>query len=824
MASSTYHDRVKAIFGEALDCQSGEAREAFLRSACGADRPLRAAVDQLLAAASEGETFLEDDPIQRLGAADLDASTIGEADDGPGTVIHRYRLIRKIGEGGFGAVYLAEQREPVVREVALKIVKPGMDSRQVIARFEAERQALARMDHPHIAKVFDGGTTPSGRPYFVMEFVDGAPLTTFCVKRKLDLQQSLELFRQVCSAVQHAHQKGIIHRDIKPSNVLVGLVDGRPAPKVIDFGIAKAIEQPLTDRTLITQALQLLGTPAYMSPEQAGLKSTGADDERPDIDTRSDIYGLGVLLYELITGRPPFDSRQLLSAGLDEMRRIIREVDPPRPSTVAIQAPGDSSSPVSGDRSRRPLVSRELDWIVMKALEKDRSRRYESADALAGDVERFLAGEAVTAGPPSAAYRFQKYAQRHRTQLISAVLAALALLAGTAVSVRQAVVANQARRDEAAQRAKAERQAALAVDRANQVEEVLEFFQEKILSAPKPAGRRWRGLGADTTIREAIEAAEPILAETFKDRPLVEASIRFAIGDTYHHMGAPRKAMGQVRRALELRREHLGPEHPLSIQALGLLAVTLHNDGQLMEAIQAREEYLRLRERTLGPNDPLTLEAKHSVAWQCMAAGLRDRAVQLNEETLATCRKVFGPDHRRTLFAMQDLADVYGATERVDRAIPLQLESLSAWRRIAGPEDWETIFAQIGLAKFYALAGRHEEALALREESLALCRKHSGDTRGYTSQALHELAASYTRAGRFAEAVDLYRERVERFRLQLGAEDAETLNAMDLLAAAYGRAGQHAKEAELRAELKSLREEIAALDAPPPPGTPPPAE
>jgi eukaryotic-like serine/threonine-protein kinase len=430
-------NKAKSIFLAALEDHTPEQWPAFLQQACAGDAPLRAEVEKLLRARSELGSFHES-PAQGLpspfaeeglGVRGLAATMDDPISERPGTVIGPYKLLEQIGEGGFGVVFMAEQTQPVRRKVALKILKPGMDTRQVVARFEAERQALAIMDHPNIAKVLDGGQTASGRPYFVMDLVKGLPITDYCDQAQLTTRERLELFVQVCQAVQHAHQKGVIHRDLKPSNVLVMVNDTVPVVKVIDFGVAKALGQELTDKTLFTGFAQMVGTPLYMSPEQAGQSGV-------DVDTRSDIYSLGVVLYELLTGTTPFEKERLKEVGYDELRRIIREEEPPRPST-RISTLGQAATTVSTQRKSDPkrlsqLFRGELDWIVMKCLEKDRNRRYETASALAADVQCYFHDEPVLACPPSAWYRLRKYARRKKTALAIAacVLVALAGIGG----------------------------------------------------------------------------------------------------------------------------------------------------------------------------------------------------------------------------------------------------------------------------------------------------------------------------------------------------------------------------------------------------------
>jgi WD40 repeat protein/serine/threonine protein kinase len=445
------------IFSAALELKTLEDREKYIAQACGDDAMLRERIKSLLRSASAADRFIER-PARDFGAALTVDRPLSE---GPGTVIGPYKLLQQIGEGGMGVVFMAEQSQPVRRTVALKIIKPGMDSRQVVARFEAERQALALMDHPNIAKVLDAGTTEAGRPFFVMEMVKGVPMTKYCDDKRLTLPERLELFIPVCQAVQHAHQKGIIHRDLKPSNVMIALYDGHPVPKVIDFGVAKATGPKLTGQTLFTEYGAVLGTLEYMSPEQAELNQL-------DIDTRSDIYSLGVLLYELLTGSTPLDRNRLKKTALDEVLRCIREEEPPKPSTRISTV--EQLPTVAAQRGLEPsqltsAVRGELDWIVMKALDKDRNRRYETANSLLLDIERYLADETVQACPPSAMYRFRKFARRNRAAVATASIVLVTLVGGVAASTWQAVRATRAERaaivnaERARESAEAERKA-----------------------------------------------------------------------------------------------------------------------------------------------------------------------------------------------------------------------------------------------------------------------------------------------------------------------------------------------------------------------------
>ncbi len=532
------NERVERIFNQAVEIESPSHRDAFLQGACGEDAELRRRVEQLIHAHEAAGGFLK----VKTGAEAQTVVSQTPLTEGPGTVIGRYKLLQQIGEGGMGVVYMAEQEEPVRRKVALKVIKLGMDTRQVVARFEAERQALALMDHPNIAKVLDAGATESGRPYFVMELVRGVPITEYCDKNHLGARERLELFLPVCHAIQHAHQKGVIHRDIKPSNVLVTLHDSQPVPMVIDFGVAKATNQKLTEKTLFTQFAAMIGTPAYMSPEQAELSGL-------DIDTRSDIYSLGVLLYELLTGKTPFDAQELVKAGLDELRRTIREVEPVKPSTRLTQElvaadvrrlkskteiPDSKAEEDTRASSHRLLQVKEtiallrgdLDWIVMKCLEKDRTRRYETANGLAMDLKRHLDNEPVVARPPSAAYRFQKLVRRNKLAFAAAAAIASVLVLGVVVSTWQAIRATRAQREQTRLRQKAENARAGEVAQRQRAE-----------------GEKQRAEAGELAARQNLYAADMSVAQ----QSLAENNRSRALESLRHHIpksGGPRDLRG----------------------------------------------------------------------------------------------------------------------------------------------------------------------------------------------------------------------------------------------------------------------------------------
>jgi serine/threonine protein kinase/tetratricopeptide (TPR) repeat protein len=759
----------ESIFVTALEMSTPSARAAYLESACGGDAALRRRVEALLKAHEQSGDLL-DPQANLLGPVGVD--TLESARDEPtpppgerpGTRVGPYTLLQQIGQGGMGVVFMAEQEVPVRRKVALKVIKPGMDSAQVIARFEAERQALALMDHNHIAKVLDAGTTESGRPYFVMELVHGVPITEYCDRNQLALKERLALFVPVCRAIQHAHHKGIIHRDIKPTNVLVTVQDDEAVPKIIDFGVAKAIDRRLTERTLFTHMGLILGTPEYMSPEQAELDAT-------DIDTRADIYSLGVLLYELLTGTTPLTRDRVRRSAFDELLRLIREEEPPKPSTRLAES-RVSLSWISSRRSVEPAtlsqqVRGELDWIVMKALEKDRTRRYETASSLAQDIERYLRDEPVEACPPSAGYRLRKLARKHRAALGVAVTFIALLATGAGVSIWQALEARAAARAAVtAQRGEAEQR--------KQAEAVLGFVQDHVFAAARPVGRPG-GLGPDVKLREALDAALPVVERSFVDQPLVEARLRVTLGMSYGFLGEDKTAVQQYLRARTIFTDQLGPDHPDTLVSMHNLANAYAALGDESQAYELRQETLARRTYKLGTEHVDTLRSRLTMARSYAILDRPKEALELDQQTVALMKSKLGPEHPETLQAQDNLAHDYRDLRRFDDAVELLKETLASQKRTLGRDHLETLSGMIRLANAYNDVGQHAEAVNLREEALVLQKLKLPADHPDLLTSMYSLANSYGFLERYSEALNLHKETLERRKAKFGPDHPSVL-------------------------------------------------
>jgi serine/threonine protein kinase/tetratricopeptide (TPR) repeat protein len=813
-------DQAKSVFLEALE-RASDQWPTLLDEKCGGNAELRARVEQLLYAhrAMGG--------IGDRSAPEQPQPTLVPIREGPGTMIGPYKLLQEIGEGGFGLVYMAEQEKPVRRTVAVKIIKPGMDSAQVIARFESERQALALMDHPNVAKVLDAGTTKSGHPYFVMELVKGVPVTEFCDKNHLPPEERLKLFLEVCHAIQHAHHKGVIHRDIKPTNVMVTLHDGIPVVKVIDFGVAKATAQKLTERTLFTAYGQMVGTPAYMSPEQAEMSGL-------DVDTRTDIYSLGVLLYELLTGTTPLKVERLREVGYTEMQRIIREEEAPRPSTRLSSLKG-AATILAGNRGldvKRlvKLLSGDLDWIVMKALEKDRNRRYATPGNLAEDIERYLRHDAIVARPPSTAYRMKKFAQRNRVAVLTTVVVATTLVAGSAIATWQAVRATraegqalkaeaEAQRDRAEaedQRKVAERREAEARDNERKARvaeaaakesdatanEVLDFLKNNIFAAARPPLEK-SGLGREVTLRKALDSAEPKIATAFAARPRVEAQLRYMLGVTYNVLDEDPLAQAQLERAYTLAKERYGLDDKFTGDVEYHLANNYTHAGRTAEGIQILEQTLKRRRETLGPQHPMTVESLSNLIWEYAQSSRLEDAKKLATEFLQT--RVKGGQSTEGANQITRVANAYDLAGRPDEAARVIEESLPRLTAKVGPEAPDVLDLIHNLSFYYNKLGRTEEAVTLLEPAYRRALSTLGPINGVTLGLLKNLTAYIGNLGRNEEVVRILEPALPALRHELGPANRRTTPFVIDLARAYESLGRYGDG------VKLLEETMAAI-------------
>ncbi len=717
----------------------------------------------------------------------------------PGSQVSHYKLLDVLGEGGMGIVYRAWQDHPMKRQVALKVIKPGMDSRRIIARFEAERQALAFLDHPNIAHIYDAGTTESGRPYFVMEYVEGLPITEHCDRHKLMIEDRLRLFLQVCHAVQHAHQKGIIHRDIKPSNIVVSLQDGQSVPKIIDFGIAKALTAPLMEETLSTGQSLLFGTPEYMSPEQA-------DMAKEDIDTRSDIYSLGVLLYVLLTGMLPFDTKDLRKGGVEHIRQVIREADPRVPSGQLLRL-GEQAKKIAETRRMEVTalakhLRKELEWIPLKAMRKERSDRYRSASELADDIENYLIDAPLIAGPPSTIYRLKKSVRRHKTFVAGSLAVLAASLIGTIVSTIFAIGEGHA----------------LAEAKA-----VSDFLQFSVLNSLDP----FKVSGRQITIRSVLDAASKDLQNNFHGTPMAEAEIRHTIGFAYWSLGLFKLAELHYRRAVDICRAHLGNEDPKTLLWVKELGWVYLYDSRYDEAERLATETLERMQRVLAHDDELRLHTmillasvyhmrghfdeaeqlcitaldtlRHkkgeeyinlpsymvTLAWISRMQGRYDEAEDLYKCGLKISLRELGERDFLTLMIKRELGELYHNQGRYGEAERLMLEALAGWQNAWGQEHPETLWTMSYLARLYYGQARYEEAESLFAKALETSRVVLGEAHYLTVLSMHGLGALYLSQGRYDEAESLLNEVLGIASHVMGEENWCTLRVMNTLAKLY---------------------------------------
>jgi serine/threonine protein kinase/tetratricopeptide (TPR) repeat protein len=773
------------IFHGARQIPPGARRQFYLQQACGTDASLLARLEALLRVYDEDRNFLAE-PAE--GVPDVPRDSISE---GPGTRIGPYRLQELIGEGGFGKVFMAGQEQPVQRQVALKIVKPGMDTRDVIARFESERQALALLSHPNIAQIFDGGETASGRPYFVMELVKGLPITEFCDQNHLAAEDRLKLFGSLCHAIQHAHFKGVIHRDIKPTNVMVTLHDGVPVVKVIDFGIAKAMAQKLSDETRFTGYGELVGTPAYMSPEQAEMSGL-------DVDTRADIYSLGVLLYELLTGTTPLDTAKLREAGFAEMQRLIREEVPRKPST-RLSSLGDAATILASNRATEPkhlvnLLAGDLDWIVMKALEKDRARRYASPGDFADDVQRYLHREPILARPPSLAYRVRKFTERHRTAVLVAAAFVLLLIGTTTVSTTSAFRATRAELAAGQDRDRAVAEKNRANEEASIARAVTSFVRNELLAQADIANQRNPGRrDRNITVRELLDRAAERIEGRFPGQELTEAAIRLTIGNAYMELGQFAKAQPQLARARQLREQKLGSEHVETLECMDSLSKVHWLQGRLDDAEALCQKVVEVRRQQQGDDHLDTLNSLNNLATLMFERGSYDTAERLYEQILDAKRASLGADHAETLQSMNNLAVFYGDRGRYEEAERILRQVLERRQKRQGPDHPATLGSMNNLATLLWERGRYDEAEPLFRTALEANHDKQGPTHPSTLLCMENLGVLLGNRGRFQEAEKLQKQALEARRATLDPDHRDVLSSLSNLAVLYRN---HARPAQ----------------------------
>jgi serine/threonine protein kinase/Tfp pilus assembly protein PilF len=769
--------KIKEIVGAALEREPSQ-RSAFLDEACSRDSALRVEIDSLLSAYDNTTLLSQGSQITELTDLALPPKSIGP-----------YQLLQKLGEGGMGQVWLAEQTSPVRRKVALKLIKTGIFDDSVLQRFQTERQSLAIMDHPAIAKVFDAGATPDGQPYFVMEFVPGLPLTEFCDQKKLKISDRLELFIHACEGVQHAHQKALIHRDLKPANILVVEVDGKPQPRIIDFGLAKSVTPFFGGDFGQTRVGAFVGTPGYMSPEQA-------DPNSFDVDTRTDVYSLGVILYELLTGSLPFDPSIWKALRFEEMLRHLREDEPLRPSTKVSSSRDASSSLAAARGTQRnqlaSLLRGDLDWITLKALDKDRNRRYGSPSDLAADLSRYLHNQPVIARPASPGYLVRKYIRRNRIAVgVTAGITAGLVLLLAGFAVLQTIQLRRTTRER---------------DRANRIA----AFMANMFSVSDPGQAR----GNSVTAREILDQAAKDIDTGLSKDPQLQANMMDIMGTVYDNLGLYSRAESLAQRSLEIFRKTNGPNDAVTLAAENNLANILYDEGKFPESEKLyRHAYEALR-RQFGVEDLRTIQGMDNLANAIFQEGHYAESEKLYGEALDIARRVLGPEHRQTVAQMGNLANNLTSEGRYADAEVLARQVLDIRRRTLGPDHPETLRAASSLGEALLQAGNSSEAEALFRQNLELQRKVLGPEHQETLGTINDLAVTLEKQGRLAEAETLLRENLALFRKVLGPENFYTLNSMSDLASVLASQGKNSEAEKLEVDTLDLERRALGPDHP----------
>ncbi len=804
---------IEEIFLGALEKPSDSERQLFLDEAFALQPDLRFEVEALLRSHDSAGTFLSQpivDPIGSGAGKPLEPS-FPELDIYAGKQIGPFQIVERIGKGGMGLVYLAKQKDLVQRQVAIKVIRPELATKSMLARFEAERRALAIMDHPNIARVLDAGQTEFGHPYFVMELVRGVPITTYCDRAQFSPMQRLELMVSVCNAVQHAHQKGIIHRDIKPSNVLVTEFDERPVPKIIDFGIAKAIDAKFSEQSLHTDFGAVVGTLEYMSPEQAGFETL-------DIDTRSDVYSLGVLMYELLAGSTPIDRSQMQSIAFIELLRAIREVDPPRPSTRISST--DNAFRVAANRSidlsrLQGYVRGDLDWIAMRALEKNRDRRYQTANDLSQEIQRFLQHEPVLAGPPTIRYRLSKFLRRNRSASIAMGLVLLSILVGSIATTigwlesrRQYAIAVAAQGREREARELAEqrlRDAEAAREKemeARETSDAVANFMAEMLGRANPEVD-----GRTVTIADAFSRSVDKLNKEFTDRPFIRSKLLHSIGWTYVKLGLYQDAVAVLTKSFEVYQERFGANDKLAAGLLSNLATAYRVSGNTKKAIEIGEQSLAAWASAPDARPSDQTATKVNLATSYKLAGDLKRSIELQESCHIEYANRLGPKHRDTLSSLSDLASAYSASGRLKDAKSAYETAREAFIETVGSEDLDTLRVSNNLGSVMNQLGRPDEAIPLLEETLVLRQKMLGEMHSHTTSTVNNLAMSYKLTNQLEKATLLFQANLAIRKKALGPTHIQTLKAMNNLGGALFSGGKTDEG------IKLIEEAIEIADA-----------